>query len=88
MQKGLKPVKAGQKQEENGAGLKGHEGRAAAKTDGNVKLAVGDSGEEQAEGLYEEDDMIQLDVDIVQLEEAEIEMLEEPKEAGGEKKWK
>ena len=53
-----------------------------------MKLAVGDSGEEQAEGLYEEDDMIQLDVDIVQLEEAEIEMLEEPKEAGGEKKWK
>ena len=29
-----------------------------------------------------------LDVDIVQLEEAEIEMLEEPEEAGGEKKWK
>ena len=80
VQKGLKPAKTGTKQEESGAGSKGHEGKAAAKADGNVKLMVGDM-EKEAESLYEEDDMIQLDVDMVQLEVEELEEETEVTEA-------
>ena len=72
MQKGLKPAKAGAKQEESGSGSKVHEGKAPAKADGNVKLMAEDV-EKEAESLYEEDDMIQLDVDMVQLEVEELE---------------
>ena len=81
VQKGLKPAKTGAKQEESGAGSKGHEGKAAAKADGNIKLMAGDV-EKEAESLYEEDDMIQLDVDMVQLEVEELEEDTEVTEAG------
>ena len=81
VQKGLKPAKTGAKQEESGASSKVHEGKAAAKADGNVKLMVGDM-EKEAESLYEEDDMIQLDVDMVQLEVEELEEDTEVTEAG------
>ena len=81
VQKGLKPAKTGTKQEESGAASKVHEGKAAAKADGNVKLMAGEV-EKEAESLYEEDDMIQLDVDMVQLEVEELEEDTEVTEAG------
>ena len=81
VQKGLKPAKTGTKQEESGAGSKGHEGKAAAKADGNGKL-MSVEAEKEAESLYEEDDMIQLDVDMVQLEVEELEEDTEVTEAG------
>ena len=81
VQKGLKPAKTGAKQEESGSGSKVHEGKVAAKADGNVKLMAGEV-EKEAESLYEEDDMIQLDVDMVQLEVEELEEDTEVTEAG------